>query len=462
MRTGVFLSAKTCVAALVTLLFFLAILVLMGGGATRSEWRSGSQASLLKPTGSPQLISVEPLPSMDGEICEWVPASPPTPWLRRASTGINAAEAFAQESRARKPSAAGARTRSENDVDRPPARLIRDSYATYSAVAVDLHSNEVFLEDENLFGIKVFNRTDNTPPGAKATEPKRTLGGLQTKLEFNCGLYIDPNSGDVYSVNNDTIDRTVVFPRDAKGNARPMRELHTPHGSFGIAVDEDLQELYLTVQHTNAVVVYRKMAQGEEKPLRTLRGIQTHLEDPHGIALDKKNGWIFVSNHGNVRDPKVPGSGRSDPPSVSVYPLKASGDTAPVRIIQGPQTQLNWPAAMFMDAERGELYVANDAGDSILVFRATDSGDAAPLRAIQGAHTQIKFPTGVFLDTKNDELWVSNMGNHRATVYPRTANGDVAPKRQIRSAPQEKLALAIGNPGAVGYDSKREQILVPN
>ena len=69
---------------------------------------------------------------------------------------------------------------------------------------------------------------------------------------------------------------------------------------------------------------------------------------------------------------------------------------------------------------------------------------------------------GVFVDQKNDELWVSNMGNHRATVYARNANGDVAPKRVIRSAPPEKIAQAIGNPGAVGYDSKREEVLVPN
>jgi hypothetical protein len=54
------------------------------------------------------------------------------------------------------------------------------------------------------------------------------------------------------------------------------------------------------------------------------------------------------------------------------------------------------------------------------------------------------------------------MGNHRATVYPRTANGDVAPKRVIRSAPADKLAQAIGNPGGVAYDSRREEILVPN
>ena len=43
-----------------------------------------------------------------------------------------------------------------------------------------------------------------------------------------------------------------------------------------------------------------------------------------------------------------------------------------------------------------------------------------------------------------------------------TADGDVAPLRTIRAAPLGKRALAIGNPGAVGYDSKRDEILVPN
>jgi len=63
---------------------------------------------------------------------------------------------------------------------------------------------------------------------------------------------------------------------------------------------------------------------------------------------------------------------------------------------------------------------------------------------------------------KNQEVWLSNMGNHRATVYPLSASGNVAPLRTIRSAPEDKMAQAIGNPGAVGYDTKREEILVPN
>ena len=106
--------------------------------------------------------------------------------------------------------------------------------------------------------------------------------------------------------------------------------------------------------------------------------------------------------------------------------------------------------------------MANDSDDSILVFRVTDSGDVAPMRMIRGPSTGLRNPTGVFVDTKNRELWISNMGNHRATVYALDANGNVPPLRTIRSAPADKPALAIGNPGAVAYDSKRDEILVPN
>jgi len=348
------------------------------------------------------------------------------------------------------------------DAERAPVRVIRDTYATYSAIAVDAKTNEVFLQDENLFGIKVFNRMDNTPKSAVFTEPKRMFGGSNTKLEFNCGLYIDPQSGDVYSVNNDTTNDMVVFPHDATGDVAPKRELRVPHGAFGITVDEGRQELYLTIEHENSVVVFPKMAEGNAKPLRTISGPATLLADPHGIAVDTKNNLMFVSNHGSGNNRQAIGSGKFTPPSITVYPLDANGEVAPLRVIQGSNSQFDWPMAMTIDQDRNELYVANDTGDSILVFRTTDSGDAAPIRIIKGSKTEISHPTGIYLDLKNNEVWASNMGNHRATVYSRTASGNVAPLRTIRSAPEEKKALAIGNPGAVGYDGKREELLVPN
>ena len=158
----------------------------------------------------------------------------------------------------------------------------------------------------------------------------------------------------------------------------------------------------------------------------------------------------------------LPGSGQLLPPSISVYSRTASGNTAPLRVIAGPDTQLNWPATIAVEPGRGELFVANDGGHSILVFRETDQGNVAPSRILKGPKTGIKNPIGVSLDTENNELWVSNFANHSVTVYSLSAEGDTPPLRTIRAAPLGKVALGVGNPGGVAYDSKRKEILVPN
>ena len=123
---------------------------------------------------------------------------------------------------------------------------------------------------------------------------------------------------------------------------------------------------------------------------------------------------------------------------------------------------MNWPTGIAYDPRSNEIFVANDMGDSILVFPASADGDAAPIRVLKGPKSHIKNPTGVYVDVQNDEMWVANFGNHSATVYKPTASGDTAPLRIIRSAPEDQPTLSIGNPHPVGYDSRREQILVPN
>ena len=348
------------------------------------------------------------------------------------------------------------------DADRPPVRTIIDNRATYSAVAVDPKRDELILQDENLFQILVYDRRRATPAQASLTEPKRRIGGLRTKVEFNCGLYVDPATGEIYSVPNDTVDTLVVFGRQASGDVAPDRELSTPHGTYGIAVDEAKQEMFLTVQHTNAVVVYRKSAKGKEAPLREIAGPSTQLEDPHGIVLDSERKLLFVVNYGNAKSTERRGAGSFQPPSITVYPLDAAGDVKPLRTIEGDRTRLNWPAGMAIDTKEGVIYVANDGDHSVLAFKMTDEGNVAPHRVIKGPKTGLANPTGVTVDGTSREIWVSSFGNHSASAFSLDANGDVAPTRTIRAAPRGEQALGIGNPGAVAYDTKREEILVPN
>jgi 6-phosphogluconolactonase (cycloisomerase 2 family) len=412
---------------------------------------------LENPRGSSRLVSIQELPEV-GEMClpeSYGADSNVIPELQDnnlfAAFEERSVYAAAQES-----------SQTTETTRRPPIRYLRDLDPTYSYVAVDTRRNEVFLQDHNKWTIQVFNRLDNTPPKVARTEPKRVIGGDKTEIMFNTCIYIDPKNGDIYTVESDVGDMVIVFSEDAEGNVAPSRKLNITHRGYAMSVDEDKQELFVSIQHPPQIEVYRKTAVGDEKPLRVLQGESTRLSDSHGIAIDTKNKLLFVNNWGNISDYKTPGTGRFELPSISVYPLDANGDVSPLRVIQGPKTQLNWPGTMALDPETGSLYVANDIGNSVLVFRGTDKGDVAPARIIKGDKTSLSSPVGVFVDADHKELWVANMGNASATVYPLTANGNVVPLRTIRSAPVGKVSLKFGKTQALAYDSKREQILVPN
>jgi DNA-binding beta-propeller fold protein YncE len=69
---------------------------------------------------------------------------------------------------------------------------------------------------------------------------------------------------------------------------------------------------------------------------------------------------------------------------------------------------------------------------------------------------------GVAVDPQKGEIWVSNWGDHSALAFDSGANGNTPPKREIRSAPAGTPTPGFGNPMALAYDSKRDEILVPN
>src|SRR5881409_3536170 len=439
-------------AIFAVLVLMAACTLLLGLVGERSNLKNPSGS----PLGSPRLVSVQEVPDYE-EICA------PEPPSRNASmiAALQEKNLFAafQETSVH---AASPETGDTAEVTRPPIRTIKDTYPIYSSIAVDPMRDEVVLQDTNLFSIKVFNRLDNTSTNVEASQPKRVIQGPHTLNEYNNGLYIDPQTGNIHSVAMDTADSMIVFPGGANGDVAPIRKLNTPHRNFATAVNEEKGEIYITIQYPPKVMVYRKEANGDEKPLRVLEGEHTRLFDTHGIALDVKKNLMFVGTWGNASDYRVAGTGKFYPPSINVYPLDASGDTAPLRVIQGSKTQLDWMGGMSLDPDNGDLYVANDVGNSILVFHETDDGDVAPARIIKGEKTGLSRPAGISVDMKNKEVWVSNMGNSSATCYSLKDNGNATPVRTIRSAPVGRTSVKFGKPQAVAYDSKREQYLVPN
>src|SRR5438874_9670702 len=104
-----------------------------------------------------------------------------------------------QQQVARAGAAAAADTNKTVRVSRAPVRRLEDPHSSFSAVALDVARDEIVLSDENLAQILVYNRLENTPATAQLSEPKRIIGGPLTKINLNCGTYVDPFSGDIYS-----------------------------------------------------------------------------------------------------------------------------------------------------------------------------------------------------------------------------------------------------------------------
>jgi DNA-binding beta-propeller fold protein YncE len=356
----------------------------------------------------------------------------------------------------------------------PPIRSVSDPFPTFDGLALDTVNNRVIFSDENRHSMLVYDRAAGGASN-ETTEPVQWVFGPKTQLGFIAGVEVDPVRKEFYTVNNDGGDRMVVFAYDDHGDVQPRRTLILPHQSWDIALAPKRDELAITVQQSNAISLFKRGARGTDAPIRTIRGLATELEDPHGVFFDEQHNELVTANHGNwtqIRpytpyDPIVTDvgeykSGAFHPSAITFHPADANGDVPPIRTIEGDLTGLNWPMGIDVDLTHDEIAVANYGDSSVRVFRRTGRGNVQPIRVLRGALTGIVGPVSVAIDTKNDELWVANYGDHSAVVFPRAANGNVRPKRIIRNAPKDTPTCGFTNASAAAYDSKRDEILVPN
>jgi DNA-binding beta-propeller fold protein YncE len=368
--------------------------------------------------------------------------------------------------------------------DLPPVRMVVDPYPSFNGVAVDTTNDLVTMSDTNRKSLLVYDRTAGSTAARDAAVPRQQIMGPESGVGFVAGVAMDPVHRELFTVNNDVEDRLVVFDYDANGNVKPKRLLYVPHQSWGIGFAPRRDVIALSVQTPNMFVVFKRDAQKFDAPLRSVRGPKTQMADPHGIYFDETHNEVVVANHGNFRPGELITSytaydaresrqeksggekldenarGKFLPSSITVFDGDAKGDVAPLRVIQGPLSEIDWPMGVAVDEANDEIVVANNGDNSILVFPRTASGDVVPKRVIRGALTGVKGPMGVAI--ANGEIYVANFGDHTALVFPRLAAGNVRPRRIIRNAPAGRETSGFGNPYSVAYDTKRREILVPN
>lgn len=433
-------------------------------------WNPAARSTVSADVAAPLLESMD----ADGDIC----LMPPTHEEQAAYLESIAAYQTRQ-------GAAGAATAKNDSPGAPPGwpgkntiggniaptAAVADPWPTFDGIAVDGENGVVAMSDENRHGLLIYDATSGGT-SAKVTRPRGWVIGPSVKLGFVAGVAMNPKKREVFTTNNDG-GGVEVFSYAANGDTKPIRSLTVPHQSWGLSLDADANELAVTSQQYQGISIYSADDSGVVRPKRTIRGMATLLEDPHGVFLDSAKDEVFAANHGNWTEmksyagdePAFPGQyipGRFQPSSIRVYKASSNGDVAPIRTLQGNRTQLAWPMGITVDKPRNELLVANYASNSILIFPSNASGDTAPARFIGGPKTGIVGPVGVTVDAKRNEIWVANYGDHTAVVFDRLTSGDVAPKRVIRNAPEGTPTTGFTNASAAAYDPKREEVLVPN
>lgn len=171
------------------------------------------------------------------------------------------------------------------------------------------------------------------------------------------------------------------------------------------------------------IAVFARREHGDAAPTRRIAGHSTDLRTPEAIAVDKQ--------HLVVADSCI-GFG-SCSGYVQVFSTNADGDVAPLRQIEGTNTQIARPFGIALDAA-GNIYVANRT--SIAVFRGDANGDATPLYTIAGGRTRLHKPGAIAVDAAG-YLYVGSVDASRTKPYPvlvfaPRASGNAAPVAAIQ------------------------------
>jgi hypothetical protein len=236
-----------------------------------------------------------------------------------------------------------------------------------------------------------------------------------------------------------------VFARLANGQAKRLGAIEgqktllgrTMHG---MGYDPVRDEIVVPQQFGQGILVFRATANGEEPPVRVIRGSKTRLIALDRVAVDHANGEYIVPEGGEVL----------------VFSREANGDAAPIRILSGPNTGFSAARAVAVDTARNLLIVVArgaKGGTQISIFDRKASGDAKPLRVITG----LAGSQNVTIEPERGLIFVVQLGTNTGYVgvWSVEDSGNVPP-RFVIGGPNGTLF----DPRGVVLDVKNKAVLV--
>jgi len=193
----------------------------------------------------------------------------------------------------------------------------------------------------------------------------------------------------------------------------------------GIGYDEIHDEIVVPQAFSQAVLTFRGGATGEEAPIRIIQGSRTQLKAPDRMAIDPVHNEIFIVEQGYIL----------------VFPREANGNVAPIRRLEGPDTGVAGFSFVAVDPVHNLLI--HGGGGKIRIFDRTAHGNVKPKAIIGGPKSGFNGPNGAIavhaatgmiiaasrVSGTNGSQQLNNVGE--VAVYSIDDNGDVRPRWTI-------------------------------
>lgn len=176
----------------------------------------------------------------------------------------------------------------------------------------------------------------------------------------------------------------------------------------GLAYDSKHDEIVVPVALAAAVLSFRGDASGAESPVRVIQGPATQLIRPHTVTVDEQHDEIIV--------------GDSSSRSLLVFARDANGNVPPKRVIQGSKTGLLFIVGVAVDPIHDRIVAASASSvpggkSGLFIYGRTDQGNVAPRAVIAGPHTGIVRPWQLAMEAEQGNIFVAAINNENHPPY---------------------------------------------
>ena len=181
-----------------------------------------------------------------------------------------------------------------------------------------------------------------------------------------------------------------------------------------------MMKLLWPIPSAQAITTFRGGADGDEAPLRIIQGPNTNIQSPgYGVTVDPVNDELYVVEG---RSRNTFGERREE--YILVFPRTTNGDASPIRVIRGPDTMLENAQAIAVDPVRNLIVVSSNNG--ALIFNRTDNGNVKPRAIIRNPDGERTISSNFRLVPETGYI-VSTSRRGGIEVWHITDNGDVPP-----------------------------------